>query len=409
MVTLEKIAHLAEECRFDSVGPAQSPAVADVDAGKLRTLGEGTRHDVCASTFSPREGHMEPLPGICHAFTRDGRCVSLFKTLYTNHCTHQCSYCTNAENCSRKSKAFSYSPEELARITFSLYRSNYIEGLFLSSGAGRDEDLVTEKMVETARLLRQKFAFSGYIHLKVLPGSSRDHIQEAAKLADRVSINLEAASASHMNEICATKNYENDILQRQRYIRDILSAAGKNTNTILPAGQTTQLVVGASCESDEEIFKRVLYEYREIGIKRAYYSAFSPQRGTPFENRDAQPLWREHRLYQMDWLFRVYHYQPGEISLAFNENGFLSNADPKMAIARESMDKTLDPNTATLRELLRVPGIGPRSAQKIVAFRKKQRIVARAELAAMGIRIKRAAPFLKINGWRDTTLEMWQA
>jgi len=111
----------------------------------------------------------------------------------------------------------------------------------------------------------------------------------------------------------------------------------------------------------------------------------------------------------MDWLFRVYHYQPGEICHAFNENGFLSNADPKMAIARESMDKTLDPNTATLRELLRVPGIGPRSAQKIVAFRKKQRIVSRAELAAMGIRIKRAAPFLKINGWRDTTLEMWQA
>ena len=169
MVTLEKIAHLAEECRFDSLGPAQSPAVVDVDAEKLRTLGEGTRHDVCASTFSPRE---TPLPGICHAFTKDGRCVSLFKTLYTNHCTHQCSYCTNAANCSNKSKAFSYTPEELARITLSLYRSNYIEGLFLSSGAGRDEDHITERMVETVRLLRQKHAFSGYIHLKVLPGSA---------------------------------------------------------------------------------------------------------------------------------------------------------------------------------------------------------------------------------------------
>ena len=406
MVTLEKIAHLAEECRFDSLGPARSPAVLDVDAEKLRTLGEGTRHDVCASTFSPRE---TPLPGICHAFTQDGRCVSLFKTLYTNHCTHQCSYCTNAVNCSRKAKAFSYTPKELARITISLYRSNYIEGLFLSSGAGRDEDNVMEKMVETARLLRQKFAFSGYIHLKVLPGASQTHIQEAVELADRVSINLEAASASHMNEICATKNYESDILQRQRYIRDMLSETSHAAQTILPAGQTTQLVVGAAGESDEEIFKRVLYEYKEIRVRRAYYSAFSPQRGTSFENRKAQPLWREHRLYQMDWLYRIYHFQPGEMRHAFNENGFLANADPKMAIAREFVDEPLDPNTAAFRELLRVPGIGPRSAERIVAYRKRQPIAAKAELAAMGVRIKRAAPFLKINGWRDTTLEMWQA
>lgn len=367
MVTLEKIAHLAEECVFDSLGPARG-----VDAEKLSALGEGTRHDVCASAFSPRE---KPLPGICYAFTQGGRCVSLFKTLYTNQCSHQCSYCINAANCRCKSRAFSYTPEELAKITIFLYRSNYIEGLFLSSGAGRDEDNVMEKMVETARLLRQKFAFSGYIHLKVLPGSTRTHIQEAVELADRVSINLEAASSSHMNEICATKNYESDILQRQRYIRDILFKTSDTSNTILPAGQTTQLVVGASGESDEEIFQRVHYEYKEIGVKRAYYSSFSPQKGTSLENRKAQPLWREHRLYQMDWLFRVYHFQPGEIRHAFNENGYLYNADPKMAISRAFMDLPLDPNTATLRELLRVPGIGPRSAQRIVAFRKGSQLL----------------------------------
>jgi predicted DNA-binding helix-hairpin-helix protein len=221
------------------------------------------------------------------------------------------------------------------------------------------------------------------------------------ELADRVSINLEASTATHMSEMCATKNYENDILQRQRYIRDMSTAVN------LPAGQTTQLVVGAGGESDEEIFKRIIYEYKEIGLKRAYYSAFSPQEGTHFERKEAQPQWREHRLYQMDWLYRVYHFQPREIHQAFDENGFLQNNDPKMAIAREFMDSPVDPNVATSRELLRVPGIGPRSAQRIVALRQRQTILAKSDLVAAGVRIKRAAPFLKINGWRDSTLEMW--
>ncbi|NTV27536.1 MAG: radical SAM protein, partial [Methanothrix sp.] len=185
MVTLEKMAHLAQKSRFDSLGPA-----LNLDPEKLSSLGEGTRHDVCASTFSPRN---QALPGICHAFTQDGRCVSLFKTLYTNLCGHSCNYCTNATNCRKKIKAFSYTPEELAGITLSLYRSNYIEGLFLSSGSGRNEDYVMERMVETARMLRQKHGFEGYIHLKVLPGASHSHIQEAMELADRVSINLEAS------------------------------------------------------------------------------------------------------------------------------------------------------------------------------------------------------------------------
>ena len=341
------------------------------------------------------------MPGICHSFTQDGRCVSLFKTLYTNHCSHQCNYCTNATNCSHKAKTFSYTPEELASITLSLYRSNYIEGLFLSSGAGRNEDDIMEKMVETARWLRQKHGFRGYIHLKILPGASHDHIQEAMELADRVSINLEASTATHMNEMCATKDYENDILQRQRYIRDMSTAAN------LPAGQTTQLVVGAGGESDEEIFQRIIYEYKEIGLRRAYYSAFCPQEGTRFEHKEAQPQWREHRLYQIDWLYRVYHFQPLEIRQAFDENGFLHNNDPKMAIAREFMDSPVDPNVATSRELLRVPGIGPRSAQRIVALRQRQKILAKSDLVAAGVRVKRAAPFLKINGWRDSTLEMW--
>jgi predicted DNA-binding helix-hairpin-helix protein len=393
MVTLEKMAHLAQESRFDSLGPA-----LNVDQEKLRSLGEGTKHDVCASTYSHRN---QALPAICHAFTHDGRCVSLFKTLYTNRCGHSCNYCTNATNCRKKLMAFSYTPEELAGITLSLYRANYIEGLFLSSGSGRNEDYIMERMVETARILRHNHDFEGYIHLKVLPGASHSHIQEAMELSDRVSINLEVSTASHMNEISATKNYESDILQRQRYIRDLMTKAN------LPAGQTTQLMVGAITESDEEIFKRVIYEYQEIGVRRAYYSAFCPQKGTVFDTRMQQPVWREHRLYQMDWLYRVYHFQPREIGYAFDENGFLANHDPKMAIARQMMDSPLDPNVASYNELLKVPGIGPRSAQRIIALRKRQPIARKTELAVLGVTIKRASPFLKINGWRDTTLEMW--
>ncbi|OPY53044.1 MAG: Helix-hairpin-helix motif protein [Methanosaeta sp. PtaU1.Bin060] len=399
MVSLEKIAHLAEECRFDSLGPMMGQTI-EVDSEKLAALGAGTRHDVCASTYSPRSPAM---PGICHAFSHDGRCVSLFKTLYTNSCTHQCSYCTNAVGCTHRKRTFSYTPEELARITLALYRSNYIEGLFLSSGSGGDEDRIMECIVETAWLLRKNYCFQGYIHLKVLPGSSQSRIEEAVELADRVSINLEAASTSRMGEICPTKDYESDILQRQRYIRDLI------TETKLPAGQTTQLVVGAAGESDLEIFRRVLYEYKEIGVRRAYYSAFSPQRGTPFEAKSPQPLWREHRLYQMDWLYRIYHFHPDEIRCAFDEDGFLPDADPKMAVAMQTLVLPVDPNSASYSELLRVPGIGPASARRIMGIRQRRRITKREDLARLGVRVRRASPFLKINGWINSTLEMWSA
>jgi predicted DNA-binding helix-hairpin-helix protein len=223
------------------------------------------------------------------------------------------------------------------------------------------------------------------------------------ELSTRVSINLEASSAAHLSEMCPTKDYHEDILQRQRYIKSL------QEKVPLPAGQTTQLVVGATQESDQEIFNRMLYEYRELDIKRAYYSAFSPQKGTAFASREPQPLWREHRLYQMDWLYRVYHFHPQEIEYAFDEDGFLSNSDPKEAIARQLIDGPVDPNTAPYRDLVLVPGIGPRSAKKIIAFRKRQKITRKDELANLGVRVKRTTSFLKINGWRDTTLDRWHA
>jgi predicted DNA-binding helix-hairpin-helix protein len=399
MVTLDKMAHLARGSCFESLGQSTTSSLDPIHLNreKLSALGAGTRYDICTSS-----GCSEVM-GVCHSFTHDGRCISLFKTLYTNLCSHQCNYCTNASNCSQKAKIFSYSPEELANLTVSLYRSNYIEGLFLSSGAGRDEDVIMEKLIETARLLRNKFHFLGYIHLKILPGASFSHIREAMELSTRVSVNLEAPSASHMSDLSATKDYNKDILQRQRYVKDLSESVG------LPAGQTTQLVVGAGDESDREIFKRILYEYKELEIKRAYYSAFSPQEGTAFASKEPQPLWREHRLYQMDWLYRVYHFHPSEIERAFDEVGNLPNRDPKAVIAGELIDGLVDPNAADYRDLVRVPGIGPTSAHRIIAFRIRQRITKKDQLASLGVIVKRAAPFLKINGWRDTTLERWSA
>jgi predicted DNA-binding helix-hairpin-helix protein len=402
MVTLEKIARLAEGSCFDSLGQnaASIPdirPIIDKQSDKLYTLGAGTRYDICTSSGCGQ------MAGVCHSFTHDGRCISLFKTLYTNHCTHQCNYCTNSSNCSSKSKIFSYTPEELARLTFSLYQSNYVEGLFLSSGSGRDHDAIMEKLIETARLLRQHYGFSGYIHLKILPGASLDHIKEAMELSTRVSVNLEAPSSYHMSEICSTKDYNNDIVQRQRYIKNLMEKVP------LPAGQTTQMVVGATHESDREIFDRVLYEYQELKVKRAYYSAFYPQKGTAFASKEPQALWREHRLYQMDWLYRIYHFRPREIVYAFDEEGYLPNADPKEAIAKQLIDAPVDPNAASYWDLLLVPGIGPRSAQRIIAFRKKRMITKKEELTNFGVRLKRAAPFLVINGWRDTTLDRWLA
>lgn len=402
MVTLEKIAHLALGSSFDPAGAGLYNAEAErPDCDKIAALGKGTRYDVCSSNAITDSLNNVVKSGICHSFTHDGRCISLFKTLYTNSCAHQCNYCTNSAACSDKSMKFSYAPEELARITLELYRTNHIEGLFLSSGSGPDEDSTMEKMVETARILRTRHDFKGYIHLKILPGASIENIREAMELSDRVSVNLEATSRSHMNEMSPTKDFQNDIIQRQRYVRDLMEKVP------LPAGQTTQLVVGGAGESDQEIFQRILYEYREIGIKRAYYSAFSPIKGTPFESREKEPLWREHRLYQMDWLYRIYHFSPGEIGHAFDDLGFLSNSDPKVAIARDVLDLAVDPGSASYAELIRVPGIGPRSARRILIFRKHNRICRREDLANLGVRIKRADPFLKINGWREATLDQW--
>lgn len=406
MVSLEKIVRLADESQFDSTG-SQNTGIQNIDLNKVKALGEGTKHDICASTASKRQVPGAPgrigevlRAGICHAFTPDGRCVSLFKTLFTNSCIHDCKYCPNSTS-SKGVKNFAYTPDELARITLNLYRGNYVEGLFLSSGVGGDETKVMENMLDSVRILREKHNFQGYIHLKVLPGSSYEHIKQAIELVDRVSLNVESPSKSYLGEMSSTKGFDNDIIQRQKYIRDIMK------KTDLGAGHTTQFVVGAADETDREIFTRMLYEYNVLDLKRSYFSAFASVNGTAFEGRRGQPRWRENRLYQVDWLHRVYEFGRKEIGLAFDDAGFLQDRDPKWNIAAKTFDSPLDPNEATKEELLRVPGIGPISARRILKLRERDKIIKCEQLARLGVRMNRARTFLELDGWKYTKLDRW--
>jgi len=404
MVALEKMLSLARQSRFDSMG---SETNTEIDLEKIYTLGDATKHDICVSSSTPRKvkgfdriGDVA-RGGVCHSFSHDGRCVSMFKTLFTNECNHQCAYCSNSANCKRPHKEYRYSPKELANIFMKLYRGNYVEGLFLSSGVGRDDYSTMESMLEAVLLLREGYRFAGYIHLKVLPGADKDHIVQAMSLADRISVNIEVPTADYMDLMSPTKDYKNDILRRQRFIRD------KSERKGLPAGQTTQMVVGGAGESDREIFDAANKEYEHMKIKRTYYSAFLPVEGTVLEDQNAQPAWREHRLYQLDWLYRVYKLDKSELSHAFNDHDNLNNIDPKIAIARETIETPIDPNEATYDELLRVPGIGPISARRIISARRTGKIKSRDELHFLGVRTKRAVPFISMGGWQESLLDRW--
>lgn len=406
MTSLEKIVHLSTQSKYDVIGD-EGTIFKDIDLSKVDTLGQGTKHDICTSSSTKREVYQDGIlgnvsrSGICHSFTPNGRCVSMFKTLFTNYCTHDCKYCQNSKEYKGTKRIYSYTPEELARLTISLYKGNYIEGLFLSSGISSDEDLITEKMIETLMILKNKYRYAGYIHFKILPGVSYEYIKQASEIADRLSVNIETPSDAYMSELSSTKSYINDILKRQNYIKKL--ELKKN----LPAGQTTQLVVGACGESDLDIFKRMLKEYKEMILKRVYYSVFSPVSGTPLEKISAQPTWREHRLYQMDWLYRVYNFSEKEIKIAFDDGGFLKNNDPKLKIALNTLDSSFDPNEASYDELLRIPGIGPKSAYRIINYRKNNKIYKKEQLLNLGVQLKKALPFLKVNGWEYTRIDRW--
>lgn len=361
---------------------------------KIRILGEAGKWDTCASSASPRKVSVNnnnrigntAISGICHSFTENGRCISLFKTLMTNSCIYDCKYCQNSTKCNNRKTM--YEPQELAKVFMNLYTRNYVEGLFLSSGVLKNADFTTEKMLEAVRLIRNKYLFKGYIHLKILPGTSKELIKQATEIADRVSVNIEAPNTSRLSMLSDIKNYKTDILRRQAWI--------KRTNT--PAGQTTQLVVGGSNETDLEILKMANWEYENLDLKRIYYSAFNPVEKTPLEKKEKTPLQREHRLYNVDFMMRKYDIKLKEFKNIM-EDGNLPKEDPKVALARNYFDKSIEINEAKEEDLIRIPGIGQISLNRIIHLRKQGiKIKKREELHSIGVVLKRADPFIKIGG-----------
>lgn len=378
-------------------------------AEKLEILAAGARYDAsCASGGSSRGpetgarlGTASPA-GVCHSFAGDGRCVSLLKLLYSNVCRYDCAYCLN--RASNDQRRCSFDAEELVRLTISFYRRNYIEGLFLSSGIFSDPDIVMERLVEVARLLREREGFGGYIHLKAIPGCGPKLLRKAGLYADRLSANIELPTAESLARLAPDKS-GTEILGAMRFIGEACEEEREDrrrlasTPRFAPAGQSTQLVVGASPEDDRSILGLAEGLYRRYGMRRVYYSAFIPVRPDPRLPGSAPPLLREHRLYQADWLLRFYGFRAGEILDAAGPR-LPTDLDPKCAWALAHPEFfPVELSRAELPALLRVPGLGLTSARRIVATRRSGSL-READLPRIGLVLKRARFFLSLDGRR---------
>lgn len=361
---------------------------------KINLLSRSARFDVCSSIE-----HRDPALGQVVISKFGGKRLRLLKLLYTNICAFDCKYCVNRAG--RRRLVAKFSPDELASLFARLVDENVADGLFLSSGLGLDPVQTMEEMLETVELIRFKQGFDGYVHLKVLPGASYHQVKRACELANRVSVNQEAPSQGYLSELSSQKDLENDIIVRQRWMRDVLASFGKG-------GQTTQYVVGAAGESDLEILRSVCYNYLELDMDRAYFSAFAPVPDTPLGSKPPTPSLREHRLYQADFLLRIYRFELKELVEILDERGMLPlNVDPKLACAVANKELfPLDVNEADFWELIRVPGIGLRTASRLVRYRSKYgSISSRRQLKELGVVISRALPFIRLNGWQSTLSE----
>ncbi|MBD3229484.1 MAG: putative DNA modification/repair radical SAM protein [Candidatus Lokiarchaeota archaeon] len=384
---------------------------------KLEVLGAAAKYDICQSTASSRItkkvnriGNVIPS-GLCHSVLPDGRTLCMLKVLYSNKCAHDCAYCVNSTCINRNVRKIktSFEPKELAKLFVNYYIRNYVEGLFLSSGVCSGQEQTMEDMIEAVSILRNNYNFEGYIHLKILPGTPYSLVKQAALIADRISVNLEAPNNSRFNELSSTKDYKSDLLTRLAWIKGLKNKRiyNREKNKYIPAGFTTQYVVGAANETDFEILKMSNWCYEKFNLNRSYYSAFSPIKGSPLEDQEPTKLKREHRLYQCDWLLRIYKYDFSE--LFFGENKCIPlDKDPKIysALKFHSELFPLEINEADYETLLKVPGIGPVSARRIVNLNKKGKKISKfIELKNIGVVIKRARPFVSLNGKKQSTLD----
>jgi len=293
-------------------------------------------------------------------------------------------------------------PEELTRVFLNYYQRKLVDGLFLSSGISGDIESTMENVVEVARILRLEHGYQDYIHLKIIPGTSKDLIKRAMALADRVSVNIEAATPDGLSELTSTKDYQKDIMRRLKWIKDIHERNPKYA----PSGQTTQMIVGATDETDEDILNRAKWLYNKLDVKRSYFSAFQPLEETPLENQSGPHPQRAGRLYQADALLNSYNFKLDE--LVFQEDGLLDvEQDPKITAAWEMDIFPLEINSASYRDLIRVPGIGTISARRIIAIRQKKPFHKMDDLKKLGVAVNRAETFIKLQGNYQTALDAY--
>ena len=360
---------------------------------KLRLLGGTEDVDEVGVPYARAHSpQMRQAPGAAGVYwaAAGGKRVPLLRALRTNVCELNCRYC--AINAYRDTRRASFRPAELARTFMEMHRRGMVAGLFLSSGVAGGPARTAEKLLETVELLRFREGFQGYIHLKIMPGQPPDYIERAIQLADRVSINLEAATPEHLARIAPRKDYWRDLVACMREVRRLQARYPDK----LRAGQITQMVVGAAGDSDREVLRTSQWLYDDLQMRRVYYSAYHPVCGEVLA--PPVPKLREHRLYQADWLLRFYGFRHEE--LPFQEDGSLpQEVDPKMAWAMRHPELfPVEVNRADVAALLRVPGIGPRSARRIVALRRQQPFRDLAHLRAVGVAVSRALPFLLLDG-----------
>ncbi len=377
---------------------------------KLTILSDAAKYDAACTSSGVRRGSQpgkigntsSSIAGCCHSFSADGRCITLLKVLMSNSCVYDCKYCVNRR--SNDTRRATFTPRELAELTIQFYRRNYIEGLFLSSGVLRSPDYTTEQMICALRLLRHDYGFNGYVHAKAIPGTSPELVEQLGLLADRLSVNIELPSQEGLKTLAPDKKKE-DILRPMHQIRDGVRQSKaelvkyKHAPVFAPAGQSTQLIVGATGDSDRHILRLTQSLYDKYQLKRVFYSAYVPVvEHSLLPSRDTKPpLLREHRLYQADWLLRFYGFRAEEL-LDDKHPDFNPLIDPKCNWAIGHMELfPVEIMGADYEMLLRIPGIGPVSARRIISARRTSTLRFE-DLHKLGVVLKRAQFFITCGG-----------